>query len=354
MRYFILAALLLWTTGCAETQFIAQAGKMLGREGASSSGVPYKVGKPYQIDGRWYRPQEDWTYSETGTASWYGDQFHGRPTANGEIFDKNSMTAAHRTLPLPSLIRVTNLENGRTANLRVNDRGPFAHGRILDVSHEAARVLGFESQGVAKVKVELLTQESMDLATSLGRSRDGFSSMQPQQQMAANQSLPFSNQNGVIGEGRGFAAVETQILEQPHAAVTSPDPIVPPQSSPETSSFIAAQAAPMPNSAPQNAFVTPPDYSHAASAPATSVPPSVPASGRGLFIQAGAFSQADNAERLSAKLKSLANTQIAPVQSGGRTLYRVRIGPLSNHNEAFVLQEKMAALGVFDSKIIQD
>ncbi len=353
MRYFILAALLLWTTGCAETQFIAQAGKMLGRDGTSSSGVPYKVGKPYQIDGRWYRPQEDWTYAETGMASWYGDQFHGRQTANGEIFDKNSMTAAHRTLPLPSLIRVTNLENGRTANLRVNDRGPFAHGRILDVSHEAARVLGFESQGVAKVKVELLSQESMDLATSLGRPQDGFSGVPPQQhQMAANQ--PFPNQNGVIGEGRGFAAVETQILDQPQAAVTSPDPILPPQSSPETPSFMAAQAAPMPNLAPQNAFVTPPDYSDSASAPATSVPLSAPASGRGLFIQAGAFSQADNAERLSAKLQALANTQIAPVQSGGRTLYRVRLGPISNHNEAFVLQEKMAALGIFDSKIIQD
>ena len=91
----------------------------------------YKVGKPYKIMGKWYYPKEDYSYSEIGTASWYGKDFHAKYTANGEIYDMNTLTAAHRTLPLPSIVRVTNLENGRSLVLRVNDRGPFAKNRII-------------------------------------------------------------------------------------------------------------------------------------------------------------------------------------------------------------------------------
>ena len=103
--------------------------------GATSSG--YKVGKPYQIGGIWYYPHVDYDYNETGIASWYGPGFHGKTTASGEPYDQNSLTAAHRTLPMPSLVRVTNLDNGRQLNLKINDRGPFARGRILDVSRRA-------------------------------------------------------------------------------------------------------------------------------------------------------------------------------------------------------------------------
>ena len=103
----------------------------------------YKVGTPYQIDGVWYYPAEDFAYEETGIASWYGEQFHAKETANGEVFDLNALTAAHRTLPMPSIVQVTNLENGRPLHLRVNDRGPFARGRIIDVSRRAvARLRG--------------------------------------------------------------------------------------------------------------------------------------------------------------------------------------------------------------------
>ena len=97
-------------------------------------GGRYKVGNPYQIAGKWYYPKEDYEYVETGIASWYGPGFHGKRTANGEIYDQNALTAAHRTLPMPSAVRVTNLENGRSLTLRVNDRGPFARGRIIDVT----------------------------------------------------------------------------------------------------------------------------------------------------------------------------------------------------------------------------
>ena len=117
----------------------------------------FKVGKPYKINGRWYRPAIDSSYDQRGVASWYGEQFHGRPTANGEIFDMREMTAAHTTLPLPSLVEVTNLENGRQTVVRVNDRGPFAKNRIIDLSRAAARRLGFEHQGVAKVRVRYLS-----------------------------------------------------------------------------------------------------------------------------------------------------------------------------------------------------
>ena len=116
----------------------------------------YKVGNPYQIDGIWYYPRENPDYDETGIASWYGADFHGKPTANGETYDMDALTAAHKTLPMPSTVRVTNLENGRALVLRVNDRGPFVHGRIIDVSRHASKLLGFHTQGTAKVRVAVL------------------------------------------------------------------------------------------------------------------------------------------------------------------------------------------------------
>ncbi len=116
----------------------------------------YKLGDPYVINGRWYRPRFDPAYEAVGIASWYGDPFHGRRTANGEIFDKNRLTAAHPTLPLPSLVEVTNLETGRRLVVRVNDRGPFVGGRLIDLSEAAARELGFREQGLARVRVRFL------------------------------------------------------------------------------------------------------------------------------------------------------------------------------------------------------
>lgn len=117
----------------------------------------YKVGAPYEINGRRYFPREDPTYDREGVASWYGRQFQGKPTANGEIFDKARLTAAHKTLPLPSFVQVENLENGRSITVRVNDRGPFVDDRIIDLSQAAARSLGFEEKGLASVRVRFLS-----------------------------------------------------------------------------------------------------------------------------------------------------------------------------------------------------
>ena len=125
-----------------------------GNQYVASAPGAYKVGKPYKVNGVWYQPAADPYYDRVGVASWYGRDFHGKRTANGEKFDMNAMTAAHTTLPLPSYVLVTNLDNGRRAVLRVNDRGPFARGRIIDVSRRAAQVLGFERNGTARVRVQ--------------------------------------------------------------------------------------------------------------------------------------------------------------------------------------------------------
>lgn len=116
----------------------------------------YKVGAPYKIRGQWYYPEFDPSYDRTGVASWYGAAFDGRDTANGEVFDRRDMTAAHPTLPLPSIVRVTNIRNGRTLDVRVNDRGPFVDDRLIDLSQAAARRLGFEEDGITPVRVRFL------------------------------------------------------------------------------------------------------------------------------------------------------------------------------------------------------
>jgi rare lipoprotein A len=134
---------------------------------AGSEGV-YKVGEPYHVGGVVYRPHVDYAYDHSGKASWYGHPFHTRVTANGERFDLEALTAAHPTLPLPSIIRVTNLENGRSVVLRVNDRGPFVGGRILDVSHHAAQLLRFHNQGVTRVRIQVLERESRQAAAEMG------------------------------------------------------------------------------------------------------------------------------------------------------------------------------------------
>lgn len=133
----------------------------------ANNGGYYKVGNPYQIFGTTYYPKEDYEYSEIGTASWYGKDFHAKDTANGEKYDMNTLTAAHRTLPLPSIVKVTNLENGRSVILRVNDRGPYAKNRVIDISKRGAEILGYQMQGTAKVKVEIMAKESMRLKEAI-------------------------------------------------------------------------------------------------------------------------------------------------------------------------------------------
>ena len=123
-----------------------------GRSIAKGGGI-YKVGRPYRVGGRWYHPRKNLNYDRTGTASWYGTAFHGRRTSNGEIYNMHAMTAGHPTLPMPSYAWVTNLQNGRTVLVRINDRGPYAKDRLIDLSYQTARTLGFSQKGLARVRV---------------------------------------------------------------------------------------------------------------------------------------------------------------------------------------------------------
>ena len=125
-------------------------------------GGTYRVGKPYTVAGRVYVPEEDVNYREEGMASWYGDDFHGRLTANGEVFDMGSLTAAHPTLPMPCYARVTNLSNGKSLVVRVNDRGPYHGNRLIDVSNKAAELLEFKGNGVARVRVEYVARAPLE------------------------------------------------------------------------------------------------------------------------------------------------------------------------------------------------
>ena len=135
---------------------------MLAGCGSPEPRPHFKIGAPYKINGTWYRPQFVTEYEAIGIASWYGEPFHGRHTANSEIYDMEALTAAHPTLPLPSIVQVTNLENGRTLVVRVNDRGPFAGNRLIDLSQAAARELGFVYQGLAEVQVSYLGLARLD------------------------------------------------------------------------------------------------------------------------------------------------------------------------------------------------
>lgn len=141
--------------GCAETKLAVHAAKVIAQGTTPDDGAgAYKVGQPYQVNGVWYHPTVDPDYDEIGLASWYGTAFHGKATANGATYDMNALTAAHKTLPMPSRVRVTNLENGRSILLTVNDRGPFVDGRIIDVSRRGAQLLGFYHKGTARVRVQ--------------------------------------------------------------------------------------------------------------------------------------------------------------------------------------------------------
>jgi rare lipoprotein A len=125
-------------------------------------GGSYRVGAPYVVGGKTYVPEDNPHYRAEGVASWYGSDFHGRLTANGEVFDRESMSAAHATLPLPSYVRVTNISNHKSVIVRINDRGPYAGNRLIDVSERAASLLGFYGSGLAPVRVEYVGRAPLE------------------------------------------------------------------------------------------------------------------------------------------------------------------------------------------------
>lgn len=324
VRIVAAVLVLLFTGACAETQFVISGAKRLSgstdRPDTRAGTGQYKIGNPYKIYDIWYYPKVDYRYSETGIASWYGPQFDGKPTANGEIFDMNQITAAHRTLPLPSIVRVTNLSNGRSIKVRVNDRGPFAHGRIIDLSRRSAQLLGFEMQGTAKVEVTLLEAESRQVAAAYGQTNDVPEMQQAPPPVAA-----------------------------PRVAVTSASLLPPP----------GTQAAPPPNS---NHAVVPVQDAPArnlrqqATAPVASEEVTmVPVSGENrIYVQAGAFGRFENANRMRAMLSPIGNVQIHQVENLDQPLFRVRFGPLQSVEEADKMLAAVLRSGQQNAQIVVD
>ena len=262
-------------------------------------GGKYKVGDPYTVNGITYRPEEDFSYSETGIASWYGPGFHAKSTANGEDYDQDLLTAAHKTLPMPSFVRVTNLDNGRKVVLRVNDRGPFADGRILDLSKGAAEALGCKNIGLARVRVEVIEDESRHIA--------GF--------MKANQ-----------GKRRYAAKKSKQAVTQREMAAEA--------------GIILPEKAPI---VERQMMVASLDQSP---------PPSRVILSSGIFVQAGAFSNPDNAQRVKQQLNDLGQVDVVPVTTGAVSLYRVRLGPLADEESARRALAAARDAGVTDASVV--
>ncbi len=272
------------TASCSEVQLAAHTAKRMG----SGSAGGYKVGTPYQIAGKWYHPAVDYGYEETGIASWYGPNFHGKTTANGETFDKYDLTAAHRTLPMPSIVKVTNLENGRALRLRINDRGPFARGRIIDISERGAELLGFKVKGTARVRVRILADESRAIAE---RAKRGEKPARMTQRKA-----PVAPRSAVVAKAPRPAPVTAQSL---NGAVTTE-----------------------------------------------------PVRNTGIYIQAGAYSNPANAGRAETRLGAIGPVEVAPISVRGRDLYRVRVGPIASVSQADGYLDKVIRAGYDDARIV--
>lgn len=277
----------------------------------------YKVGNPYQIDGVTYYPAVDWNYNETGIASWYGPNFHGKYTANGELYDMNALTAAHRTLPMPSVVQVTNLDNGRTIQLRINDRGPYARGRILDVSRRAAQLLGFDSAGTAKVRVKILVQESMEM--------EGLA----QRNGGAGAALPLTEVNAeALAPPPGAAPTGAAPPPAANLPLTSQPPVV----------ALDAPPAPVPDKPP----------------PLSQKVRVLPVGKSQIYVQAGAFARADNALRLKERLAPLGDVKVMGAKVNGIDVYRVRFGPIKSVDEADSILNKVIDSGIKEARIAVD
>lgn len=277
----------------------------------ASAGV-YKIGNPYQIDGTWYYPHEQPDYDETGIASWYGPTFYGHRTANGEKYDGTAFTAAHRTLPMPVNARVTNLDNGKSIVVRINDRGPYAKGRIIDLSEAAARALDVIRTGTARVRV-----------TYLGRADMGGvpPPETPPEIVAAVPAAPTTK-------------IDTAALNLVPGATVAPPVQVAEMAAPS-----AALSVPVP---PPGTQVT---------GEVQKVP--VPAATR-LYVQIGAFSSQANAARLKAQFSAAGDLEVSPIVRNGQTLFRVRSGPYDSVADADAALAKLTGLGNNDAQIVVD
>lgn len=331
-------------TGCAETQLLSHWAKQVNWPGQAESKGVYKVGNPYKVGDVWYYPGENFHLVETGIASWYGPGFHAKTTSNGEIFDQSELTAAHRTLQTPSLVRVTNLENGRSVVVRVNDRGPFLHGRIIDVSRRAAELLGFISKGTARVRIEVLEKESRILAAAAKRGED-TTRMTAEDLSSRSAGSMMAQKPPVVPDGEMDSTPES--LRTPTITVEALQSSKRTSAGPPVPALIAEQES----WSPPQAMVA--GHMHGGRFMPDPVVSTVPVSPTGIFVQAGSFSVYNNAERLTAKLVSIAPTIIEPVNVNGQKMYRVKLGPIASVDEADKILEKVIRTGMNTARVIK-
>lgn len=361
MRGFFALALVLIVTACGGG---SDRPRYSGHE-ESTAGVPgfspdgkrklhptVKLGQSYTVGGKTYVPRYQPDYDETGMASWYGPGFHGGKTANGEQFSTHQFTAAHTTLPLPSIVRVTYLKTGRSTLVRINDRGPFAHGRIIDLSKAAAQEIGLIRDGVGKVRVQYLAEESERFAELLAGGRDP-------------QSIDLASE--VIGRAPESALYANMAREDETVAVTDIAPITPQplppiavvQASPpsvagpiDTGPNLPPELPPAGQTTPRRApVVIAPPMPNAPVAPAPAAVESIPTAS-GTYVQLGAFANMRNAENTKSKVASMGSTAITTGTVGGTMLYRVRMGPFISNDAAVEVLERAHAMGYADAKLV--
>lgn len=341
-----------------------------------------KLGQSYSVDGETYVPRHQPDYDETGMASWYGPGFHGGKTANGERFDANELTAAHRTLPLPSIVRVTMVSTGKQAYVRVNDRGPFSHKRIIDLSRAAAEKIGLLRAGVGKVRVEYMAKESQRFAQLLAEGR------KPKSIDLASEVLTYGDHDSVQEVARADTrredsgsiwASSAQAAEPSPDANYKPKPIsnetleAAPISEVESTELLAPTAAkPAPHkevakmeaskdASPFAALETvdkksPPREEKLAmlTTPAKQVAASAPTAVGTVYVQLGAFQNQENAERLRKQYSEIGALQVVKKTTpSGRDLYHVRTGPYADADAGNEVLEQLEAAGA-EPKIVRE
>jgi rare lipoprotein A len=335
MRAFFILGLTMLVAACA-TPWL--------KSGRASGGGGYKVGAPYRVGGVLYTPRVQPSYDETGVASWYGPGFHGRRTANGEVYDQYALTAAHATLPIPTNVRVTNLENGRSLVVRVNDRGPFHDGRIIDLSARGADLLGFKRAGTARVRVQYLGPTGVpDFAVAKATAPPAAptpASDRPepmQEEPALVAMAPIPNPPGEAPVADAKAA-----LHWVAGAPPAPQPAS--KTTMKRAQQIAAAAAALLVSSAEAA---------PAQEPVMGIPSATAAPER-FFVQVGTFADGGNAQALYNDLAPFGRAAIVPPEDGERPLYRVRIGPITTREEASGILQDLISRGVKGAQILTE
>ena len=326
-------------------------------------GGVYKVGNPYKVLGRWYYPKEDYNYKEEGIASWYGEDFNGKKTANGERYNMNTLTAAHRTLPLPSIVKVTNLQNGRSIVVRVNDRGPYVKDRIIDLSKRGATLLGYMGQGTARVRVEIMAKESKQLKEAMltgNVSKDAEETFSPapslyessaeRQKIAAE--IQKSDEAAIYASAGGKETMSGKYIPTGQTAEPAVYGSAASASGEVRSGSLGVVSSNAAKVSENNGI-----YGVAANNPDKTSTKAVDKS-KGYqylegyyYIHTGAFSDYALAHKQSVRLKEYGTAHIVPTTANGQKLYRVSMGPYNRIEEAKVAQAKLKYYGFKDTRI---